>query len=123
MCETVEKPLKQQKADLEKSAFCCFRIKWIYPVFWFEINVLNLFRISLFMLILARLKWLNQRDLSLFDKITEQTKNIKEHLLKLSNGVNTLGDSITQMLIENKTIKVSNNLTSFIVCFYRFCKY
>ncbi len=31
------------------------------------------------------------------------TKNIKEHLLKLSNGVNTLGDSITQMLIENKT--------------------
>ncbi len=35
------------------------------------------------------------------------TKNIKEHLLKLSNGVNTLGDSITQMLIDNK----SNGLT------------
>ena len=35
------------------------------------------------------------------------TKNIKEHLLKLANGVNTLGDSITQMLIENK----SNGLT------------
>jgi methyl-accepting chemotaxis protein len=35
------------------------------------------------------------------------TKDIKEHLLKLTNGVNTLGDSITQMLIENK----SNGLT------------
>ena len=35
------------------------------------------------------------------------TKDIKEHLLKLSTGVNTLGDSITQMLIENK----SNGLT------------
>ena len=35
------------------------------------------------------------------------TKNIKEHLLKLSNGVNILGDSITEMLIENK----SNGLT------------
>ncbi len=35
------------------------------------------------------------------------TKNIKEHLLKLANGVNNLGDSITQMLIENK----SNGLT------------
>jgi len=35
------------------------------------------------------------------------TKNIKEHLLKLSNGVNILGDSITQMLIDNK----SNGLT------------
>jgi methyl-accepting chemotaxis protein len=31
------------------------------------------------------------------------TKDVKEHLLKLANGVNTLGDSITQMLIENKT--------------------
>nr|WP_138625973.1 methyl-accepting chemotaxis protein [Aliarcobacter butzleri] len=30
-------------------------------------------------------------------------KGLKEHLLKLSNGVNTLGDSITQMLKENKT--------------------
>ncbi len=35
------------------------------------------------------------------------TNNIKEHLLKLSNGVNILGDSITQMLIDNK----SNGLT------------
>ena len=35
------------------------------------------------------------------------TKNIKEHLLKLANGVNILGDSITQMLVENK----SNGLT------------
>ena len=35
------------------------------------------------------------------------TKDIKEHLLKLANGVNTLGDSITGMLIENK----SNGLT------------
>ena len=30
-------------------------------------------------------------------------KGLKEYLLKLSNGVNTLGDSITQMLVENKT--------------------
>ncbi|QKF72262.1 MCP-domain signal transduction protein [Aliarcobacter faecis] len=35
------------------------------------------------------------------DKIP--TYNLKQHLLKLSNGVNTLGDSITQMLIDNKT--------------------
>jgi methyl-accepting chemotaxis protein len=35
------------------------------------------------------------------------TKDLKEHLLKLACGVNTLGDSITQMLIENK----SNGLT------------
>ncbi|RXK00616.1 hypothetical protein CRV02_09600 [Arcobacter sp. CECT 8989] len=28
---------------------------------------------------------------------------LKEHLLKLANGVNTLGDSITEMLIQNKT--------------------
>ena len=35
------------------------------------------------------------------------TKDLKEHLLKLANGVNTLGDSITQMLVENK----SNGLT------------
>ncbi|MGE0051280.1 MAG: chemotaxis protein, partial [Arcobacter sp.] len=31
------------------------------------------------------------------------TNNLKEHLLKLATGVNTLGDSITEMLIENKT--------------------
>ncbi|WP_151949676.1 HAMP domain-containing methyl-accepting chemotaxis protein [Aliarcobacter butzleri] len=30
-------------------------------------------------------------------------KGLKEHLLKLANGVNSLGDSITEMLIENKT--------------------
>ena len=30
------------------------------------------------------------------------THGIKEHLLKLSNGINFLGDSITQMLVENK---------------------
>ena len=35
------------------------------------------------------------------------TKDIKEHLLKLANGVNILGDSITEMLVENK----SNGLT------------
>ncbi len=35
------------------------------------------------------------------------TKEVKEHLLKLANGVNILGDSITQMLVENK----SNGLT------------
>jgi len=30
------------------------------------------------------------------------TNGLKEHLLKLSNGVNTLGEAITTMLIENK---------------------
>jgi methyl-accepting chemotaxis protein len=35
------------------------------------------------------------------------TNDIKEHLLKLARGVNTLGDSITEMLVENK----SNGLT------------
>jgi len=35
------------------------------------------------------------------------TKDIKEHLLKLANGVNILGDSITGMLVENK----ANGLT------------
>ncbi|MGB5918402.1 methyl-accepting chemotaxis protein [Arcobacter sp.] len=35
------------------------------------------------------------------------TTNIKEHLLKLANGVNMLGESTTQMLVENK----SNGLT------------
>ena len=34
-------------------------------------------------------------------------KGLKEHLLKLANGVNTLGDSITSMLVQNK----SNGLT------------
>jgi len=31
-----------------------------------------------------------------------KTQGVKEHLLRLANGVNTLGDSITTMLIENK---------------------
>uniref|UniRef100_UPI00384B2206 Cache 3/Cache 2 fusion domain-containing protein n=1 Tax=Aliarcobacter butzleri TaxID=28197 RepID=UPI00384B2206 len=35
------------------------------------------------------------------------TKDLKEHLLNLANGVNILGDSITEMLVENK----SNGLT------------
>jgi methyl-accepting chemotaxis protein len=42
------------------------------------------------------------------------TKNLKEHLLKLANGVNTLGDSITEMLVENKvnglTLDESSNI-------------
>ncbi|MDD4329650.1 MAG: methyl-accepting chemotaxis protein, partial [Aliarcobacter sp.] len=42
------------------------------------------------------------------------TKDIKEHLLKLATGVNTLGDSITQMLVENKanglTLEESSNI-------------
>ncbi|WP_044419193.1 methyl-accepting chemotaxis protein [Halarcobacter anaerophilus] len=32
-----------------------------------------------------------------------QTNNLKEHLLRLATGVNTLGDSITQMLIDNES--------------------
>ena len=43
-----------------------------------------------------------------------ETNNIKEHLLRLANGVNSLGDSITQMLIDNKqnglTLENSSNL-------------
>lgn len=35
------------------------------------------------------------------------TDDVKEHFLKLANGVNTLGNSITEILIENK----SNGLT------------
>ena len=31
-----------------------------------------------------------------------ETDNIKEHLLRLANGVNSLGESITKMLVENK---------------------
>ncbi len=42
------------------------------------------------------------------------TKDLKEHLLKLANGVNTLGESITTMLIENKknglTLGESSNI-------------
>ena len=36
-----------------------------------------------------------------------ESSNIKEHFLRLANGVNALGDSITEMLIDNK----SNGLT------------
>jgi len=32
-----------------------------------------------------------------------ETKDIKEHILKLANGINALGEATTQMLIENKT--------------------
>ena len=39
------------------------------------------------------------------DKVEQ--RDLKEHLLKLAVGVNTLGDSVTQMLIDNK----SNGLT------------
>ncbi|WP_419769476.1 MAG: methyl-accepting chemotaxis protein [Candidatus Marinarcus sp.] len=42
------------------------------------------------------------------------TKHLKEHLLKLATGVNTLGDSITGMLVENKinglTLDESSNI-------------
>ncbi|WP_419768788.1 methyl-accepting chemotaxis protein [Arcobacter sp.] len=31
------------------------------------------------------------------------TKDLKEHILKLANGINSLGDSATSMLIENKS--------------------
>jgi methyl-accepting chemotaxis protein len=42
------------------------------------------------------------------------TKHLKEHLLKLASGVNGLGDSITEMLLENKinglTLDESSNI-------------
>jgi methyl-accepting chemotaxis protein len=42
------------------------------------------------------------------------TKHLKEHLLKLASGVNTLGNAITQMLLENKinglTLDESSNI-------------
>ncbi len=42
------------------------------------------------------------------------TQGIKEHLLKLANGVNSLGDAITGMLVENKqnglTLDESSNI-------------
>jgi HAMP domain-containing protein len=31
------------------------------------------------------------------------TNNVKEHIERLGKGVNTLGDAITNMLIENKS--------------------
>ena len=42
-------------------------------------------------------------------------KDLKEHLLKLANGVNTLGDSITHMLVENKTNGLTLNESSTIL--------
>jgi methyl-accepting chemotaxis protein len=42
-----------------------------------------------------------------------ETHNIKEHLLKLANGVNSLGDSITGMLIENKKNGVTLQNSSY----------
>ena len=43
-----------------------------------------------------------------------KTEGIKEHLLRLANGVNTLGDAITEILIENKqnglTLDRSSNI-------------
>ncbi|MEA3552883.1 MAG: methyl-accepting chemotaxis protein [Campylobacterota bacterium] len=36
-----------------------------------------------------------------------ETKDLKQHLLKLANGVNSLGDSTTQMLVENKSNGIS----------------
>jgi methyl-accepting chemotaxis protein len=43
------------------------------------------------------------------------TNGIKEHLLKLANGVNSLGDSITTMLVENKANGLSLDDTSDIL--------
>ncbi len=43
------------------------------------------------------------------------TNGIKEHLLKLSNGVNVLGDAITSMLIENKQNGLTLDTSSYIL--------
>ncbi|AXX94227.1 methyl-accepting chemotaxis protein [Arcobacter ellisii] len=40
------------------------------------------------------------------------TKDLKAHLLKLANGVNTLGGSITEMLVENKSMGLTLDETS-----------
>ncbi|MFY4744155.1 methyl-accepting chemotaxis protein, partial [Aliarcobacter butzleri] len=42
-------------------------------------------------------------------------KGLKVHLLKLANGENSLGDSITEMLIENKTNGLSLDKSSNIL--------
>ncbi len=47
------------------------------------------------------------------DKV--DTSNVTEHLLKLANGVNTLGDSITEMLIENKSSGLTLDQSSDIL--------
>jgi len=44
-----------------------------------------------------------------------ENKDLKEHLLKLSNGVNLLGESITKMLIDNKTNGIKLNLGSNVL--------
>ena len=44
-----------------------------------------------------------------------ETNGIKEHLLKLANGVNSLGDSITSMLNENNKIGNSLNDSSTVL--------
>jgi len=41
-----------------------------------------------------------------------KTAGIKKHLFKLANGVNTLGDSITEMLIENKQNGITLGMSS-----------
>ncbi|MFK2821413.1 methyl-accepting chemotaxis protein [Arcobacter sp. YIC-80] len=43
------------------------------------------------------------------------TKGIKEHLERLANGVNSLGDSITTMLIENKSNGLTLNSSSDVL--------
>ncbi|MGB5866374.1 MAG: methyl-accepting chemotaxis protein [Arcobacteraceae bacterium] len=43
------------------------------------------------------------------------TKGIKEHLLKLANGVNSLGEAITGMLCENKEIGLTLDESSNIL--------
>ena len=47
------------------------------------------------------------------DKVS--TNGIKEHLLKLANGVNSLGEAITGMLIENKQIGLTLDDSSIVL--------
>ena len=44
-----------------------------------------------------------------------ETKGIKEHLLKLADGINFLGDSVTNMLVENKSNGLTLNNSSDIL--------
>jgi len=41
-----------------------------------------------------------------------QNSNVKSHLLRLTQGVNSLGDSITSMLVENKRVGTTLNSSS-----------
>jgi len=41
-----------------------------------------------------------------------QNSDVKSHLLRLSQGVNSLGDSITSMLVENKNVGTTLNSSS-----------